>query len=68
MAYDYKRYFGEIAALRDLTTMPEAAGWRTTERPIAIEHYLSVVARGLGIEDAFGPLPSARDAATSPPS
>ncbi len=30
MAYDYKRYFGEIAVLRDLTTMPEEAAWRTT--------------------------------------
>ena len=30
MAYDYKRYFGEIAVIRDLTTMPEEAGWRTT--------------------------------------
>jgi Fe-S oxidoreductase len=30
MAYDYKRYFGEIAVIRDLTTMPEEARWRTT--------------------------------------
>ncbi|MDO8476715.1 MAG: heterodisulfide reductase-related iron-sulfur binding cluster [Candidatus Rokubacteria bacterium] len=30
MAYDYKRYFGEIAVIRDLTTMPEEVGWRTT--------------------------------------
>ena len=30
MAYDYARYFGEIATIRDLTTMPEDARWRTT--------------------------------------
>jgi Fe-S oxidoreductase len=30
MAYDYKRYFDEIAVIRDLTTMPEEAKWRTT--------------------------------------
>jgi Fe-S oxidoreductase len=29
MAYDYGRYFGEIATIRDLTTMPEDARWRT---------------------------------------
>src|SRR6266542_2379309 len=29
MAYDYKRYFGEIAVVRDLTTMPEETRWRT---------------------------------------
>jgi hypothetical protein len=29
MIYDYKRYFGKIAVIRDLTTMPEKAG-RTT--------------------------------------
>ena len=114
MAYDYKRYFGEIAVLRALTSMPEEARWPTTapaetaERPIAIEHSLSVFARGVGIEfedtfktyrlcqdpervlaettpcqrannvdaalarevvrAAFGPLPSARGAATSLPS
>jgi len=30
MAYDYGRYFGEIAVIRDLTTMPEEARWRLT--------------------------------------
>ncbi len=29
MAYDYKRYFDEIAVLRDLTNMPDEAKWRT---------------------------------------
>jgi heterodisulfide reductase subunit D len=29
MAYDYKRYFDEIAVIRDLTNMPEEARWRT---------------------------------------
>ena len=29
MAYDYKRYFDEIAVIRDLTNMPEEAKWRT---------------------------------------
>ena len=30
MAYDYKRYFDEIAVIRDLTTMPGEGKWRTT--------------------------------------
>jgi Fe-S oxidoreductase len=29
MAYDYKRYFDEIAVIRDLTNMPEEVKWRT---------------------------------------
>jgi Fe-S oxidoreductase len=29
MAYDYKRYFDEIAVIRDLTNTPEEARWRT---------------------------------------
>jgi len=29
MAYDYKRYFDEIAVIRDLTNMPEDVKWRT---------------------------------------
>lgn len=29
MAYDYKRYFDEIAVIRDLTNMPEETKWRT---------------------------------------
>jgi len=29
MAYDYKRYFDEIAVIRDLTNMPEEMKWRT---------------------------------------
>jgi Fe-S oxidoreductase len=28
MAYDYKRYFDEIAVIRDLTNMPEEAKWQ----------------------------------------
>ena len=28
MAFDYGRYFGEIAVIRDLTTMPDEARWR----------------------------------------
>ena len=30
MTYDYKRYLDTIAVIRDLTTMPEKAGRRTT--------------------------------------
>src|SRR3989442_8889669 len=33
MAYDYKRYFGEIDVLRDITTMPGEAKWRTAAPP-----------------------------------
>jgi heterodisulfide reductase subunit D len=29
MAFDYKRYFDEIAVIRDLTNMPEEVKWRT---------------------------------------
>src|SRR6266508_3332000 len=29
MAYDYKRYFDEIAVIRELTHMPDEAKWRT---------------------------------------
>jgi hypothetical protein len=32
MTYDYKRYFDKVAVIRDLTTMPEKAAWRTTLR------------------------------------
>ena len=30
MAYDYGRYFGEIALTHDLTTSPEERSWRLT--------------------------------------
>ncbi len=33
MAYDYKRFFGEIDVLRDITTMPGEAKWRTAAPP-----------------------------------
>src|SRR5882724_9943124 len=33
MAYDYKRYFGEIDVLRDITTMPGEAKWQTAAPP-----------------------------------
>ena len=39
MAYDYGRYFGEIAVLRDLTNMPEDMKWRTAApAPDALPH------------------------------
>ena len=33
MAYDYKRFFGEIDVLRDITTMPGESKWRTAAPP-----------------------------------
>ena len=119
MAYGYNRYFGEIAVLRDLTTMPEEVRWRTTaladndgRHPIVLylgcnvfrtSHMIQTIteifdkckkcrlwqdpervraettpgqradnvdaarAREV-VQDTFSPLPSARDAANSPPS
>lgn len=49
MGYDYKRYFGEIAVLRDLTTMPAEARWRTTAPTDADERHAVVLYLGCNV-------------------
>jgi len=49
MAYDYKRYFDEIAVIRDLTTMPEEAKWRTTAPAPAGERHRIVLYLGCNV-------------------
>lgn len=48
MAYDYKRYFDEIAVIRDLTSMPEEARWRTAP-PAAGERHRIVLYLGCNV-------------------
>jgi Fe-S oxidoreductase len=49
MAYDYKRYFDEIAVIRDLTNMPEDARWRTAAPPQDGERHQIVLYLGCNV-------------------
>ncbi len=49
MAYDFKRYFGEIDVLRDITTMPGEANWRTAPPPREGEHHQIVLYLGCNV-------------------
>jgi heterodisulfide reductase subunit D len=49
MAYDYKRYFDEIAVTRDLTNMPNEAKWRTTAPASAGERHRIVLYLGCNV-------------------
>ena len=49
MVYDYKRYFGEIDVLRDITTMPGEAKWRTVAPPREGEHHQIVLYLGCNV-------------------
>jgi heterodisulfide reductase subunit D len=49
MAYDYKRYFDEIAVIRDLTSMPAEAKWRTSAPSAAGERHRIVLYLGCNV-------------------
>jgi len=49
MAYDYKRYFDEIAVIRDLTNMPEEVRWRTAAPPQDGERHRIVLYLGCNV-------------------
>jgi Fe-S oxidoreductase len=49
MTYDYKRYFDEIAVIRDLTNMPEKAKWRTAAPAQDGEHHRIVLYLGCNV-------------------
>jgi Fe-S oxidoreductase len=49
MAYDYKRYFGEIRTLHDLTTLPEERSWRLTAPPRDAERHAVVLYLGCNV-------------------
>ena len=49
MAYNYKRYFDDIAVIRDLTNMPEEAKWRTTAPARDDEHRRIVLYLGCNV-------------------
>ena len=49
MAFDYARYFGEIDTLRDLTSMPENARWRTGPPPRDGERHAIVLYLGCNV-------------------
>jgi len=49
MAYDYKRYFGEIRTLHDLTTRPEERSWRLTAPPRDAERRAIVLYLGCNV-------------------
>src|SRR5713226_10606762 len=49
MAYDYKRYFSEIDVLRDITTMPREAKWRTAAPPREGERHQIVLYLGCNV-------------------
>jgi len=49
MAYDYRRYFGEIAVIRDLTNMPEDVRWRTAAPPLDAEPHRIVLYLGCNV-------------------
>ena len=49
MAYDYKRYFDEIALIRDLTNMPEDVKWQTAAPAKGGEHHRIVLYLGCNV-------------------
>jgi Fe-S oxidoreductase len=49
MAYDYKRYFGEITTLHDLMTRREDRTWRLAAPPAETEHHAIVLYLGCNV-------------------
>ena len=49
MPYDYKRYFGEITTLHDLTTRPEDRTWRLAAPPREAEPHAIVLYLGCNV-------------------
>src|SRR5215467_1923396 len=49
MPYDYKRYFGEVTTLHDLTTRPEEHTWRLTAPPRDAEPHAVVLYLGCNV-------------------
>jgi Fe-S oxidoreductase len=49
VAYNYGRYFSEIATIRDLTTMPEDARWRVTAPAETDERHAIVLYLGCNV-------------------
>jgi Fe-S oxidoreductase len=49
VAYDYKRYFGEITTLHDLTTQPEDRTWRPAAPPRDTEPHAIVLYLGCNV-------------------
>jgi Fe-S oxidoreductase len=49
MAYDYKRYFGEIRTLHDLTSRPEERTWRLSAPARNSEHHAIVLYLGCNV-------------------
>ncbi|MBI1848362.1 MAG: (Fe-S)-binding protein [Candidatus Rokubacteria bacterium] len=49
MAYDYKRYFGEITTLHDLTTRPDERRWRLAAPPKDAERHAIVLYLGCNV-------------------
>ena len=49
MPYDYKRYFGEVTTLHDLTTRPEERTWQLTVPPRDAEPHAIVLYLGCNV-------------------
>ena len=49
MAYDYKRYFDDIAITRDLLNMPGETAWRLTPPPAEGERHQIVLYLGCNV-------------------